>query len=93
MSQKIVINNCCGGFNLSKAAETRYKELTGKKEVWSWEIKRDDPLLIQVVEELGDGADTRVSSLKIVEIPDGVEWIVEEYDGSEWIAEEHRTWA
>jgi len=30
--------------------------------------------------------------LKIVEIPDDVDWEINEDDGSEWIAEKHRTW-
>lgn len=54
---------------------------------------RTDPLLIQVVEELGAEANGRCASLKIVEIPDDVKWQIEEYDGIEWIAEEHRTWS
>jgi len=56
------------------------------------DIPRDDPNLIRVVEVLGEKANTPVSKLKIVEIPDGVKWVIEEYDGSEHIAEEHRTW-
>ena len=32
------------------------------------------------------------STLKIIEIPDDVDWIIEEYDGNEWVAEKHRTW-
>ena len=36
-------------------------------------IPRDDPALIQVVEELGKGADGDHAELKIVEIPDDVE--------------------
>lgn len=55
--------------------------------------KRDDPNLVKVVEELGEKADGRCAHLKIVEIPDGVDWIIEEYDGMEHIAEVHRTWA
>lgn len=55
-------------------------------------IARDDPDLVRVVEELGEAADSRLSALKVVEIPDGVEWDVEEYDGMEHIAERHRTW-
>lgn len=56
------------------------------------DLKRDDPLLVRVVEEMGGGANGRSSSLKIVEIPDGVEWEIEEYDGNEWVSEAHRTW-
>lgn len=54
---------------------------------------RSDPRLIQTVEELGARANGSCADLKIVEIPDDVEWEIEEYDGSEWIAEKHRTWS
>jgi hypothetical protein len=53
---------------------------------------RSDPVLVQVVEELGDGAGGRYAQLRVVEIPDDVKWEIEEYDGREWIAEVHRTW-
>lgn len=60
-------------------------------------IPRNDPLLIQVVEEMGaghrTGASGKFAELAIVEIPDGVEYTIEEYDGSEHIAEAHRTWS
>jgi hypothetical protein len=56
------------------------------------DIPRDDPVLVQVVEELGEKADGRHASLKVVEIPDGVSYEIAEYDGSEHIAETHRTW-
>ena len=55
-------------------------------------IPRNDPILVQVVEELGVKANGSCSELKIIEIPDDVEWQIEEYDGLEWIAEKHRTW-
>ena len=57
------------------------------------DIQRNDPTLIEVVEELGEKADGTYSELKIVEIPDDVEWIIEEYDGKEWVAEDHRRWS
>jgi hypothetical protein len=33
------------------------------------------------------------AELKIVDIPDDVEWEIDEYDGKEWVAEVHRTWS
>lgn len=55
--------------------------------------KRDHPLLVKVVEELGsERASGPHAKLKIVEIPDDVEYTIEEYDGTEWVAEKHRTW-
>lgn len=91
---KIVINKCYGGFSLSYDAEVMYCELVGK-EVDGWgcrEVQRNDPKLIEVVEALGEQANSRLSDLKIVEIPDDVEWHIEQYDGMEWVAENHRTW-
>jgi hypothetical protein len=46
-----------------------------------------------VFKELGDVANGFAADLKIVEIPDGVDWEIEEYDGNEWVAEVHRTWS
>lgn len=53
---------------------------------------RADPQLVLVVEELGDKANGECAKLRIVEIPDGVDWEISEYDGMEHIAETHRTW-
>ena len=56
-------------------------------------IQRTDPLLVQVVRELGKAANGTLADLKIVEVPDGVKWTIEEYDGLEQVAECHRTWS
>jgi cytosine/adenosine deaminase-related metal-dependent hydrolase len=55
-------------------------------------IRRTDPDLIAVIEELKDEANGRSAKIRIAEIPDDVEWHIAEYDGFETIAENHRTW-
>jgi hypothetical protein len=45
-----------------------------------------------MVEE-GVNLDGQFSELKIVEVPDDVNWYIEEYDGMEHVAERHRTWS
>lgn len=57
------------------------------------QIKRSDPELIQVIEELGVRANSQFADLSIVEIPDDIEYSINEYDGIEWVAEAHRTWS
>jgi hypothetical protein len=67
-------------------------------EYWSdafddaYHIRRDNHLLIQVVEDMGEEANGPYAKLEIVEIPDDVEWQIDEYDGIEWVAECHRRW-
>lgn len=56
------------------------------------QLPRNDPDLVAVVEELGEAANGAHARLKVIEIPDDVEWEIEEYDGMEWIAEAHRVW-
>lgn len=53
---------------------------------------RTDKDLVAVVEELKEKANSRFSKLKIIEIPDGIDWEIEEYDGQEWVSEKHRSW-
>ena len=89
---KVVINSCYGGFGLSDKALDMYKQLSNKSEVYSFELDRTDPILIQVVEALGAEADGRFAKLCIIEIPDDIEWEITEYDGSESVEEVHRKW-
>ncbi len=68
-----------------------------KKEDWKYhfscyDIERTDPNLIVVVEKLGKEANGDCSDLKIVEIPDGIDWYIDEYDGMERVDENHRSW-
>ena len=89
---KIVVNRCYGGFGLSEAAIRLLDErLPNHKSQWS--IERTDPVLVQIVEELGSkAAGGRFSELEVVEIPDGVQWEMDDYDGIETIHEVHRSW-
>ena len=54
---------------------------------------RADPDLVAVVERFGKNVNTPYSELKIVDVPDDVEWTLQQYDGLEHIAEVHRTWS
>jgi hypothetical protein len=67
-------------------------ELGDENHLWAPDIQRDDPALVATVEELGAKANDRFSELKVVEIPDDVDWYIHDYDGLEWVAEHHRTW-
>lgn len=89
---KIVINTCYGGFGLSKEALALFNERSGAVVTYDFNIKRNDPILVEIVEQLGEAADGDYAELRIIEIPDDVQWTIEEYDGAEWIAEKHRTW-
>lgn len=86
---KIVINTCYGGLGLSEKAVNLYQELTGN---CYWDIPRDDPVLIKVVEELGEEAEAEFADLKVVEIPEDVTWEIIEQCGKEIIRERSRTW-
>lgn len=57
-----------------------------------YDIPRDCPHLVSTIEELGEKAFGRYAKLRVVEIPEDVEFTIEEYDGREWVAEVHRTW-
>ncbi len=54
--------------------------------------KRNDDLLVECVKTLGRMASGPLSVLKVVEIPDGVDYVISEYDGLETIEEAHRSW-
>lgn len=53
---------------------------------------REDSILIEVVEELGDKANGKCSKLKIVEIPDDLDYVIDNYDGIETLHQKVREW-
>jgi hypothetical protein len=102
---KVVINTCYGGFGLSREAQDLYCALM-EINPGDWrptfefytdfhehKLKRDDPVLIAVIEYLGEDAAGKCSTLTIVDVPDDVQWHIHEYDGWEHVAENHRTWS
>lgn len=88
---KVVINTCFGGFDITKEAKALYETNTSI-EFDRYEVQRDDPVLVKIVEDLGVEVNGSYAKLKVVEIPDDVDWYIDEYDGLEHVAEKHRTW-
>ena len=101
---KVVIS-CEGVYDVPEAVVMQYAALTGKDirvvkrrlvlidyeldgEYWHPDyISRKDSYLVQAVEEL------QPSNLKVVEIPDDIDYYIDECEtGEEVIHESHRTW-
>ena len=86
---RIVYNSSHGGFGISDKASERYWEIKGQPKPnnwWDCDIKRDDPILLQVIDEIGiEAASGQWSDLAITELPRGTKYIVHEYDGLEEI--------
>ena len=85
------------GLNLVEKADANFtffyeNEIKEENFFSEHDLLRDDPVLVAIVEEMGEKSWNRFSVLKVVEIPDGVDWYIEDYDGMEHIAERHRTW-
>lgn len=88
---KVVINRCYGGFGLSQKAREEYLKRSGKQDDKGfsiYDLERTDPILIQIVEELGEEANDFCSDLYIECLDDDMEgcWSIYEYDGSESIS-------
>lgn len=106
---KIVINNCHGGFSISKKAAELMAELgceRAKKEIekagdfhgygyvegMEDGYDRTNKYLIEAVEKLGKEANGFCSSLKVIEVPDDLKYIIMDYDGIEAVHENHKVW-
>lgn len=94
--EKVKKGDCTGFFYhvYTKDFGDSFSKHPSDEYYWSYrDIKRNDPDLVSVVENLGEKASGDCASLRVVEIPDDVDYIIDEYDGIEHIAERHRTWA
>lgn len=87
MVLQIMINTCHGGFGFSELAKSEYKKRKGCATVSCWEISRTDPVMIQIVREIGAFANGPHSNIKLEELDDKYanHYVIKEYDGSEWI--------
>ena len=86
MSIKVVVNHCYGGFGLSEIAKSLVEERTGS-EFFPWEHPRHCPVLVSVVEELGEAANGECAELSVAELRWGNRYIIEAYDGCENVCE------
>lgn len=53
---------------------------------------RSDPVLIKVLEDLGDDANGHFAAIEIVDVPDDANVYIDNYDGMETVEEKHRSW-
>lgn len=90
---KLVINAGPGFFHLSERASSM---LNLDESSISYEHDhhlRGDAKLVRVVERLGAQASGLAGTLKVVEVPDGVDWaIVVQDDGREFVVERGHVW-
>lgn len=88
---KIVINRCGGGFSLSEKA---YDFLGLKWDGYGYDYRdqRTDAKLVECIETLGEEASGIFANLKVVEIPDDVNWEIRDDNGWETVEEVHRSW-
>lgn len=55
-------------------------------------LYRDDPILVEVVEELGERADGHFADLVVVDIPDNMDYVIDNYDGKETLHQKVQEW-
>ena len=95
---QVVINTSYSNFAISGDAilfiQKKIKNPKAKSQInaYAFDNDRSHPLLVEAVQKLGAKANGLYTTLKIVEIPDDIEWQVFASNGEEWIGEKHRTW-
>lgn len=92
---KVVINRCYGIFGLSEEAYNYLGlEWDGRGiNYYCSDEERADPKLVACVETLGsEKASGKLAELKVVEIPDNVDWEISDCDGMETVEEVHNSW-
>lgn len=93
-----VVINLSGTFSISQEAiefiRKKIKLKDDKKTIgpYSFDNDRSNYLLVAAVNKLKKKANGVNADLKIVEIPDDIEWGISGCSGQEWVVEKHRTW-
>jgi len=96
---QVVINTSYSNFAISADAisliQKKIKNPKAKSQInaYAFDNDRSNPLLVETVQKLGAKANGLYTTLKIVEIPDDVEWRVDAINGKEVIREKHRMWS
>jgi len=92
---KVVYNACYGGFGLSEEAKKLGEQLSGDPK-WGndiWNMERTDPILVQVVEQLGsEKASGIYAKLTIEHLKNGQLYRITEYDGMESVDTGYNDW-
>ena len=85
-----ILNDVGDGFQTQAIESVLFKD----GNVYMYEYSnRHDQDLVAVVEEMGSKlASQQSAKLKVVEIPDGVDYAIDNYDGIESVHEQHRVW-
>lgn len=63
-----------------------YNKFCRENQIDTRDFDRADPVLVQVVEELGDAANGDCAKLAIEDLPAGTLYRIDEYDGNETVA-------
>ena len=79
-------------YKLPLEERAAYNKAHSELTVYQRDVPRNDPALVQMVEELGKKADGEHAELVVVEIPNDISWDIAEYDGMERVEEKHRAW-
>ena len=96
---QVVINTSYSNFAISADAisliQKKIKNPKAKSQInaYAFDNDRSNPLLVEAVQKLGAKANSLYTTLKIVEIPDDVEWRVDTINGKEVIRDKHRIWS
>lgn len=85
---KIVLNKNFGGFGITKAVYKKMRELFWLDEKQTDELTRTDEKFVKAVEECEKKGTS--GDLRVIEIPDDMDWDIFDYDGYEYVYDVNR---